>query len=81
VPLHDVIRKPITSVDGQVRLVVGLLVLSSIALAYLVSINWLGLTAFVGFALIVAGFTGVCPMEFFVARCPWNRSATANPQR
>lgn len=66
-------RKPIGTVDGQVRLVVGLLILSAVSLAVFVNLAWLGLAAFVGFALIVAGFTGVCPMEFFVAKCPWNR--------
>jgi hypothetical protein len=69
-------RKAISTVDGQVRLVVGTLVLSSVALAFFVSIVWLALTAFVGVALIAAGFTGVCPMEFFVAHCPWNKDAS-----
>lgn len=66
-------RKPITTVEGQVRLVVGLLVLASVLLAYFVNLAWLGMTAFVGFALVFAGFVGVCPMEFFIAQCPWNR--------
>lgn len=66
-------RHSIASVEGQVRLVVGLLVLSSVALGATVNSAWLYLTGFVGVALIAAGFTGVCPMEFFVAKCPWNR--------
>lgn len=70
-------RKPIGTVDGQVRLVVGTLVLTSVALAYFVSLAWLGMTVFIGFALILAGFTGVCPMEFFVTKCPWNRTQGA----
>jgi len=66
-------RKGISTVDGQVRLIVGVLILLSATLAWLISPAWLLLTAFVGAALVVANFTGVCPMEFFVARCPWNR--------
>ena len=74
------IRKPIGTVDGQVRLVVGLLILSSVALSLLVSPAWLILTGFVGFALVAAGFIGVCPMEFFVASCPWNRASKHSDQ-
>ena len=68
-------RKPIQSVEGQVRLVVGSLVLASVVLAYTVGLPWLFMTTFIGFALVVAGSTGVCPMEFFVGRCPWNQAS------
>lgn len=68
--------KSIKTVDGQTRLVVGILVLGSIALAQFVNPAWIYFTVFIGFALIVAGFTGVCPMEFFVSRCPWNHKKT-----
>lgn len=73
-------RKPINTVDGQVRLVVGLLILVSVVLAVVSGPGWLFVTGFVGAALVTAGFIGVCPMEFFVASCPWNRSTSAaNP--
>lgn len=67
-------RKPIVTVDGQVRFVVGILILASLSLGLLVNPAWLALTAFVGFALVAAGFIGICPMEFLVAKCPWNQS-------
>ncbi|HWD39085.1 MAG TPA: YgaP-like transmembrane domain [Fimbriimonas sp.] len=64
--------KSIKTIDGQVRLVVGVLVLTSVLLAWLVNIAWLGLAAFVGLSLILAAFSGVCPMESFISRCPFN---------
>ena len=66
-------RKPIGSIDGQVRLIVGILIIVSVALTLLASQTWLIMTAFLGFALVVASFTGVCPMEYFVSKCPWNQ--------
>lgn len=66
-------NKSVWTVERQVRLTVGLLVLTSVALAYFVSIAWLFMTAFIGVGLVFAGFTSVCPMEFAIARCPWNR--------
>lgn len=46
-----------------VRVVAGSFVLISITLAYFVSINWLGLAAFVGINLVQSSFTRFCPLE------------------
>jgi Protein of unknown function (DUF2892) len=46
-----------------VRAVAGTMVLISITLAYFVSTNWLGLTAFVGLNLLQSSFTHFCPLE------------------
>ncbi len=49
------------NIDRAVFAFAGLVVLTSLALAWLVSPYWLLLTAFVGFNLMQSGFTGFCP--------------------
>ncbi len=46
-----------------VRAVAGTLVLASILLTYLVSMNWLWLGIFVGVNLLQSSFTKFCPLE------------------
>lgn len=46
-----------------VRAVAGTLVITSISLAYFISINWLWLGLFVGFNLLQSSFTRFCPLE------------------
>ena len=40
----------------------GMVILMSLVLSQLVSINWLWLTAFVGANLFQSAFTGFCPL-------------------
>jgi hypothetical protein len=49
------------TVERAVRLMAGLLILLSLALARFHSPNWLWLTAFVGLNLLQSAFTGWCP--------------------
>ena len=49
------------TVERGVRLMAGLMVLLSLALAHLLSPNWLWLTAFVGLNLLQSAFTNWCP--------------------
>ena len=49
-----------------VRAVAGTMVLISVTLAYLVSIYWLGLAAFVGLNLLQSSFTRFCPLEIIL---------------
>lgn len=49
------------SIDRAVMMFAGIMVLSSLALAYFYSPYWLWLTVFVGFNLVQASFTRVCP--------------------
>ncbi len=49
--------------ENIIRAVAGTIVLTSIALAYFVNLNWLGLTAFVGLNLFQSSFTKFCPLE------------------
>lgn len=49
-----------------IRIVAGTMVLIGISLAYLVSIGWLLLPAFVGVNLIQSSFTKFCPLEILL---------------
>ncbi|MES2222971.1 MAG: DUF2892 domain-containing protein [Acidobacteriota bacterium] len=49
------------TVDRAVRLLAGVIVLASLALAHWVSPNWLWLTGFVGLNLLQSAFTNWCP--------------------
>lgn len=60
-------------VDRQVRLVAGFLVLAGTLGGIYGDPRLLGLPAFVGFMLMVAGATDFCPMALLLARMPWNR--------
>jgi hypothetical protein len=63
------------SIESVVRVFAGAVVLVSLTLATLVSLNWLWLTAFVGANLFQSGFTGVCPLASILKRTPWFRSS------
>ncbi|MDE3186225.1 MAG: DUF2892 domain-containing protein [Acidobacteriota bacterium] len=49
------------TVERVVRILAGVMVLLSLALAHFHSPNWLWLTAFVGLNLFQSGFTNWCP--------------------
>ena len=49
------------NVERALRLMAGVLISVSVALAYYVSIYWLFLTAFVGLNLLQSSFTNWCP--------------------
>lgn len=61
------------SLDRQVRLVAGALVLAGMALGTFVHPLGYGLAAFVGAGLTFAGATDFCGMALLLGRCPWNR--------
>lgn len=65
------------SLERQVRVAAGLLVVIGSALGYFVSPYWIGLAAFVGAGLTFAGLTDTCGMGLMLARMPWNQSAPA----
>lgn len=60
------------SLERQVRLGAGLLVLAGVVLAFTANVNWLFLSAFVGAGLTFAGLTDICLMGEFLAKMPWN---------
>lgn len=60
------------SLERQVRLGAGLLVLTGTILALTVNSNWLFLCGFIGLGLSFAGLTDICPIAEILGRMPWN---------
>ena len=68
--------------ESCIRLLAGILVLTSITLGHFVSSWWLLLGVFVGVNLIQSVFTGFCPAETFLHRLGLGDGACAmNPER
>lgn len=61
------------SLERQVRIAAGALVLLGTALGAFVDPAFLGLAAFVGAGLVFAGITDTCGMGILLGRMPWNR--------
>jgi hypothetical protein len=61
------------SLERQVRIGAGSLVLFGVVLGALSSPLWFALSGFVGCGLIYAGITDRCGMAMVLARMPWNR--------
>ena len=57
-----------TSIDKLVFRFAGLFILASLALAYVHSLRWLWLAAFVGANMLQASFTGFCPLALILKR-------------
>lgn len=70
--------KKAMSLERQVRIAAGALVLTGAVLGYFVHPYWIGLSAFVGAGLIFAGITDTCGMGMLIARMPWNQVADAS---
>ncbi|HTG81851.1 MAG TPA: rhodanese-like domain-containing protein [Geobacteraceae bacterium] len=65
--------KKVLSLDRQVRITVGSIVVLGIALGWLVHPAFFGLSAFMGAGLIYAGISDTCALASLLARMPWNR--------
>ena len=65
--------KKTISLERQVRMAAGLLVLLGALLGWLVHPALVGLSAFVGAGLVFAGVTDTCGMGMMLARMPWNQ--------
>ncbi len=63
------------SLERQVRLGAGLLVILGILLSLTMNQFWISLSAFVGLGLCFAGLTDICPMGLVLGRMPWNASS------
>jgi rhodanese-related sulfurtransferase len=70
--------KKVVSLERQVRIAAGLLVLLGVVLGWLVHPACAGLAAFVGIGLMYAGATDRCGMGLLLARMPWNRALSAS---
>lgn len=66
--------KKTISLERQVRIAAGALVLTGAVLALVVHPYWAALSAFVGAGLIFAGITDTCGMAMLLARMPWNQA-------
>jgi rhodanese-related sulfurtransferase len=71
--------KKAVSLERQVRIAAGLLVVIGVALGWWVHPGWYLLSALVGAGLVFAGVTDTCGMGLLLARMPWNRGGDAAP--
>jgi len=65
----------VISLERQVRIAAGSLVLTGVLLAIFVHPYLIGLSAFVGAGLVFAGITDWCGMGLLLAKLPWNAKA------
>ena len=63
----------VISLERQVRITAGSLVVLGVALGFFVAPGFYGLSAFVGAGLVFAGVTDSCGMGMALARMPWNK--------
>jgi rhodanese-related sulfurtransferase len=61
------------SLERQVRIAAGALVLLGTALGAFLDPGFLAVSAFVGAGLVFAGITDTCGMAMLLARMPWNQ--------
>ena len=65
--------KKAVSLERQVRIVAGLIVLVGALLGIFVHPYFAGISAFVGAGLMFAGITDSCAMGMLLAKMPWNQ--------
>ena len=65
----------VISLERQVRIAAGSLVLLGVLLGWFVHRAFFGLPAFVGAGLMFAGITDFCGMGLLLAKMPWNKRA------
>jgi rhodanese-related sulfurtransferase len=71
----------VLSLDRQLQITIGSIVLTGVLLAQFVNPAWIWLAGFAGAGLIFAGLSGICMMRSLIAKMPWNQNAggTGNP--
>ena len=68
-----VVGKKAMSLERQVRIAAGSLIVIGAAIGYFVHPGGFGLSAFVGAGLVFAGLTDTCAMGMMIAKMPWNQ--------
>lgn len=63
----------VISLERQVRIAAGTLVLAGLILSQVLHPAFIWLSAFVGAGLVFAGITDFCGMGLLLAKFPWNR--------
>ncbi len=71
--------KKAVSLERQVRIAAGLMVLTGVGLSYFHP-AFLAISAFVAAGLIYSGVTDTCGMGMLLAKMPWNRATTSGNQ-
>ncbi len=66
-------RSKVISLERQVRIAAGALVLTGVLLGFFVHQGFLALSGFVGAGLVFAGITDWCGMGLLLAKAPWNQ--------
>ncbi|QDU91571.1 Inner membrane protein YgaP [Pirellulimonas nuda] len=70
--------KQCMSLERQVRIAAGTLVVLGVVLGVLVHPWLLGLSALVGAGLVLAGVTNTCGMGMLLAKMPWNQAGSCS---
>jgi hypothetical protein len=71
------------SIERIVRIMAGIMILLSLALAHFVnqidlsSISWLWFTVFIGLNLLQSGITGFCPPEWLLKKMGFQSGGSA----
>ena len=61
------------SLDRQVHIALGTMILLGLCLEYYVSGKWIGLPIIIGLGLLNSGITGWCGLGKLIAKMPWNK--------
>lgn len=61
------------SIERQVRIAAGGLVLAGVILGFALHSAWFALSGFVGAGLMFSGITDSCAMGLILAKMPWNK--------
>lgn len=72
-PVTEPTRQVRWSLERQVRLAAGIMVLIGTLLSLFVNPGWIYLAIFVGAGLTFAGATDLCLMASLLAKLPWNQ--------
>jgi len=68
---------PVISLERQVRITAGALVVTGVVLGWFVHPGFYGLSAFIGAGLVFAGITDICGLCLLLAKLPWNKRRLA----
>lgn len=72
--LPVVVGRKVMSLERQVRIAAGSLIVIGALIGQFVHPGGFGLSAFVGAGLVFAGVTDTCGMGMMIAKMPWNRA-------
>lgn len=68
----------VISLERQVRIAAGTIVLTGALLAQFVNPAFIWLSGFIGAGLLFAGLTDWCGMGMLIAKMPWNKRGNAS---